>query len=141
VKKIESRLRINRVTAVSEFGTRCTVLIIVTLLQKRCRDTHQTGCTSLSIGGTDIRTDGRTDNRPLHTARAASITHSARTYIGAADFHRAMVATAPGGKLLVDGAPCEELDPPYDIRLVFVRRIAFVLRKINKNCRHQSCTF
>jgi len=28
---------------------------------------------------------------------------------------------------------------PYDIRLVFVQTIAFVLRKINKNCCHQSC--
>jgi len=27
------------------------------------------------------------------------------------------------------------LDPPYDIRLVFVQKITFVLRKINKNCR------
>jgi len=29
---------------------------------------------------------------------------------------------------------------PYDIKLVFVQKIAFVLRKINKNCCHQSCT-
>ena len=37
--------------------------------------------------------------------------------------------------------PCQELDPPYDIKLVFVQKITFVLRKINKNCCHQSCTF
>jgi len=29
----------------------------------------------------------------------------------------------------------------YDIKLVFVQKITFVLRKINKNCCHQSCTF
>jgi len=56
-----------------------------------------------------------------------------------ADFHRAMVATASGEKLLI-GA-CEELDPPYDIELVFVQKITLVLRKIRKNCCHQSCTF
>ena len=37
--------------------------------------------------------------------------------------------------------PCEELNPPYDIKLVFVQKITFVVRKINKNCCHQSCTF
>jgi len=37
--------------------------------------------------------------------------------------------------------PCEILDPPYDNKLVFVQKIASVLRKINKNCCHQSCTF
>jgi len=26
---------------------------------------------------------------------------------------------------------------PYDIKLVFVQKIIFVLRKINKNCCHQ----
>jgi len=30
---------------------------------------------------------------------------------------------------------------PYDIKLVFVQNITFVLRKIGKNCCHQSCTF
>ena len=44
-----------------------------------------------------------------------------------ADFHRAPT--------------CEEMDPPYDVRLVFVQKITFVFRKINKNCCHQSCTF
>ena len=29
--------------------------------------------------------------------------------------------------------PCEELDPPYDIELVFVQKITCVLRKINKS--------
>jgi len=38
--------------------------------------------------------------------------------------------------------PCEELDPPYDIKLVFcAEKLHNVLRKINKNCCHQSCTF
>ena len=37
--------------------------------------------------------------------------------------------------------PYEELDPAYNIRLVFVQKITFVLRKINKNYCHQSCTF
>ena len=37
--------------------------------------------------------------------------------------------------------PCEELDPPCDIKLVFVQKITFVLRKINKNCCHHICTF
>jgi len=75
-KKTESRLRINRVTAVSEFGTRCTVLIMVTLLQKRCGDTHQTGCMSLSIGGTDIRTDGRRDGQRTVTYCARSVNNA-----------------------------------------------------------------
>ena len=29
--------------------------------------------------------------------------------------------------------PCEELDLSYDIKLVFVQKITFVLRKMNKN--------
>ena len=31
------------------------------------------------------------------------------------------------------------MDPPYDIKLVFVQKIASVLRKINKYSCHQSC--
>ena len=32
--------------------------------------------------------------------------------------------------------PREQLDPPYDIKLVFLcRKITSVLRKINKNCK------
>jgi len=30
---------------------------------------------------------------------------------------------------------------PYDVKLVFVQKITFVLGKINKNCCHQSCIF
>jgi len=30
---------------------------------------------------------------------------------------------------------------PYDVKLVFVQKITFVLRKINENCYHHSCTF
>jgi len=52
----------------------------------------------------------------------------------------AMAATAPGEKNY-RAPPCEELDPPYDIKLVLVQKITFVLRKINKNCYHKSCTF
>jgi len=54
-----------------------------------------------------------------------------------------MVATAAaaGEKIPHRAPPYEELDPPYDIKLVFVQKIAFVLKKINKNCCHQSCTF
>jgi len=49
-----------------------------------------------------------------------------------------MVATAPGEKLLIGRRPCEELDPPYDMELVFVQKITLVLRKINKNCCHHA---
>jgi len=52
-----------------------------------------------------------------------------------------LVATAPEEKNPHRAAPCEELDPPYDIKLVFVQTITSVLRKINKNCCQQSCTF
>ena len=37
--------------------------------------------------------------------------------------------------------PCEELHPPYDIKLVFVQKITFVPGKSTKNCCYQSCTF
>jgi len=48
-----------------------------------------------------------------------------------ADSHGAMVATSPGEKLLTE-LPFEELDPATFI---------YILRKINKNCIDQSCTF
>jgi len=35
----------------------------------------------------------------------------------------------------------EELDAPYDIKFGFLQKITFVLRKVNKNCCHQSCAF
>ena len=56
--------------------------------------------------------------------------------------HRRPLPRDNGGDCL-HRAPtcCEELDPPYDINIVSVQRITFVLRKINKNCCHQSCTF
>jgi len=49
-----------------------------------------------------------------------------------------MVTTAPGEKKTPHRAPpCEELDAPYDIELVFAQKVVtFVLRKINKNCCH-----
>ena len=43
-----------------------------------------------------------------------------------------MVATAPGEKTPDRPPPCEELDPVYDIKLVFVQKITFVLRKIKQ---------
>jgi len=63
-------------------------------------------------------------------------------HIGA-DFHGATVATAPPRRKTLVGRrpPCEELDPKYDIKFVFMQKITFVLREINKNCCHQSCTF
>ena len=51
-----------------------------------------------------------------------------------------MVATARGGKTPHRLPSCEELDPPYDVKLVFCVQKT-VLRKINKICCHQSCTF
>jgi len=46
-----------------------------------------------------------------------------------------MVATVPAEKLLTGRRPCcEQLDPPYDIKIVYVQKITFVLRKINRNC-------
>jgi len=57
------------------------------------------------------------------------------------NFHRVMVATAPGKKTPRRAPPCEELDLPYNVKFVSVQKITFVLRKINKYCCHQSCTF
>jgi len=51
-----------------------------------------------------------------------------------------MVATAPGEKTPQSALTCEELDPPCDIKL-FVQKITFILRKLNKTFCHQSCTF
>ena len=67
---------------------------------------------------------------------------TSRSTIGA-DFHRAMVATAPGEKLLM-GRRRVKLDSLYDIKRVFVhaQKITFVLsKKSTKNCCHQNCTF
>ena len=46
-----------------------------------------------------------------------------------ADFHVAMVATAPGEELLAQGSTlCWELEPPYDIKLVFdVQEITLIV--------------
>ena len=60
-----------------------------------------------------------------------------------ANFHRAMVATAPGEERLIGRRPVRnwtqlhrqsliQMVTPYDIKLVFVQKITFVLRKINK---------
>ena len=56
--------------------------------------------------------------------------------VGAADFCGAMVATAPGEKLLIGHRPVRN----WTLR-VLVQKITFVLRKIAKNCCHESCTF
>ena len=45
----------------------------------------------------------------------------------------ACIGDCPGRKTPHMAPPCEELDPPYDIELVFVQKITFVLRKINKS--------
>jgi len=69
-----------------------------------------------------------------------------------ADFRRAMVATAPGGKAPHRAPPCEELDPAtlavndtdgnaVRYQACFVQKIKSVCRKINKICCHLSCTF
>ena len=90
---------------------------------------------------------GTADGRLLH-ARAVT-TGKARSpnvhrRIGA-DTQRAMVATAPGEKLLIGRRPTRnwtQLQLHFFICLtVSVQKITFVLREINKNCCHQSCTF
>jgi len=45
-----------------------------------------------------------------------------------------MVPTAPCRRQTTHWAPppCDELDPQYDIKLVFVQKITFVLRKLDK---------
>ena len=60
-----------------------------------------------------------------------------------ADFHRAVVATAPGEKLLVGRRPpCEELDPSYDIKLVFLcRKLHLFLGKSTKTAATRAALF
>jgi len=66
-----------------------------------------------------------------------------------ADFHGAMVATAPGEKLFIGRCPVKnwtqlhwqsmiQVVTPYDIKPVYVHKVTFVLRRINKNCCHHS---
>ena len=66
-----------------------------------------------------------------------NVSNDESVFIGA-DFLGALVATAPGEKIPHRAPPCEELDPPYTIKLVFVQKITFVLRIISKNCCHHS---
>jgi len=63
-------------------------------------------------------------------------------HIGA-DFHRPVMATALGEKNSpYRTPPCEELSPPYDIKLVFfVQKITFVLRKIKKTAAARAALF
>ena len=57
-----------------------------------------------------------------------------------ADFHRAMVATAPGEKLLTWRRPMRNWTH-RTISSLFCAENTSALRKINKNCCYQSCTF
>ena len=63
----------------------------------------------------------------------AAITLAAVVYSIGADFRRAMVATAAGEKLVIGRRGVSNWTPTYDIKLVFVHKITFVLRKINEN--------
>jgi len=63
-----------------------------------------------------------------------------RSAIGA-DFYEAMVATVPGEKLRVGRRSVRNWTRRTISSCFFVQKIAVVLRKINKNCCHQSCTF
>ena len=75
------------------------------------------------------------------TGGQSSIGSSYFLIIGA-DFHRAVVATAPGEKKLLIGCrPVKNWTRHTIQSLFFVQKITFVFRKINKNCCHQSCTF
>jgi len=56
-----------------------------------------------------------------------------------ADFHGAMVATALGEKLILGRRPVRTRRTISS--LILCRKNTFVLRKINKNCCHRSCTF
>jgi len=59
-----------------------------------------------------------------------------------ADLHRAMVATTPGEKLLMGRRPVKSGTRSIRYQAwFFVQKITLVLRKINKNCCHQSCTY
>jgi len=59
------------------------------------------------------------------------------------DFHRAMVATAAGEKLLIGRRPVRNWTQLHFFLCfaVFVQKSTFLLRKINKNCCHKICTF
>ena len=58
-----------------------------------------------------------------------------------ADLHRAMVATTPGEKLLMGRRPVRSGTRSIRYQAwFFVQKITLVLRKINKNCCHQSCS-
>jgi len=64
-----------------------------------------------------------------------------RSAIGA-DFYGAMVATVPGEKLRVGRRSVRNWTRrTISSWVFFVQKIAVVLRKINKNCCNQSCTF
>jgi len=58
-----------------------------------------------------------------------------------ADFHRAVVATAPGEKTPHRAPPCEELDPPYDIKFVLCRKLHLFLGKSTKTAATRAALF
>jgi len=71
-----------------------------------CQAEHQDRCSS-----------------PYHVDRLVLACTSKQPHIViliGANFHRAMVATAPGEKTPHRAPPCEQSDPPYDINFVFV---------------------
>ena len=101
------------------------------------------------------RRAGRSDRSTVAAAGRSAVNASSDTFtvdvggctqtcsicsIGA-DFHRAMVATAPEEKLFIVRRPVRNWTRRTMSSLLFVQKITFVLRKINKNCCHQSCTF
>jgi len=58
-----------------------------------------------------------------------------------ADFHRAMVATAPGEKLLIGRRPVRNWTPPYDIELVLCRKLHLFLGKSTKTAATTAALF
>jgi len=61
-------------------------------------------------------------------------------WIIGADFYRAMVATAAWEKLLTGHRPVRNWTQ-LRYQACSVQKITCILRKINKNCCHQSCIF
>ena len=104
-----------------------------------CRSSRSSNNTTPTVIDSTMRYD-RCYQRALKIWRIAGVA------IGA-DFHRAMVATAPGEKLIIGRRPARswtqlhwqsmiQMVTPYDIKLVCLQKITFVLRKINENCSH-----
>ena len=126
-----------------------------------CLDVCDTGQPLVVDGEANIRQETR-QRRQRQRLRRHRRSLSANVVTIGADFHGAMAATAAGEKLLIGRRPVRnwtqlqfaslfrrhchwqstiQMVTLYDIKLVFVQKIISVLRKINKNCCHQSCTF